>query len=179
MSVERPIFGFKLQNSSTMLPIMWLTGNTGAGKTTLASGTQQYFNERVGNDHPLFRKIVVLDGDEMRATISTDETLTAEDRRRHNLRVARLAKHLQSQGFLVIVAVIAPFTSVRAEISDICDPLWVYIKRGTLNTAERPYEPPVDPSFVIDNDVYDVAQARGVLQTFLERTTEPKHAVAW
>jgi len=151
-------------------PVLWLTGNTGAGKTTLAEGMQEHFNERLAHEHPLFRRVIVLDGDEMRATISTEETLTAEDRRRHNLRVARLAGLLQSQGFLVLVSVIAPFASVREEIDAICAPHWVFVKRGNLDGADRPYEPPTAPHMVVDNDVLDIDEARALLSRYIEQT---------
>lgn len=160
--------GVRLQASSFKLPIFWLTGNTGAGKTTLASGIQQYFNESTDESTSFYKKIIVLDGDEMRATISTEETLTAEDRRRHNLRVARLAKHLQSQGFCVIVSVIAPFTSVREEISQICDPVWVYIKRTQTEFSDRPYEVPSSPDCVVDHDLLNKEQAQMCLRHFME-----------
>lgn len=139
------------------LPIIWLTGNSGAGKTTLAFGAQKYFNRE--KQSPYCGRVIVLDGDEMRASISTEESLIPEDRRRHNLRVARLAKVLQAQDFLVIVAVIAPFQSVRDEIDAICSPVWVYVQRSGLSSHDRPYEPPAHPACVIDNDVLTRDQA--------------------
>ncbi len=160
-----------------IFPILWLTGNTGAGKTTLAKGVQKFFNEQEDYDHPLARKILVLDGDEMRATISVGETLTPEDRRRHNLRVARLAGLLQSQGFQVIVSVIAPFAKVREEVSEICHPQWIYIKRSGLHAPDRPYEAPSNPALVIDNDVLDIEQAQICLRGFMERSIKPREIV--
>jgi adenylylsulfate kinase-like enzyme len=150
-----------------MYPILWLTGNTGAGKTTLAKGVQYYYNQ-IAHDHPLAGRVIILDGDEMRATISTEETLTPEDRRRHNLRVARLAGLLQSQGFLVIVSVIAPFDKVRDEVSSICNPQWIYIKRKNLEGADRPYEAPAQPTLTIDNDQVDIAGAQNLLKGYIE-----------
>jgi adenylylsulfate kinase-like enzyme len=152
-------------------PILWLTGNTGAGKTTLANGLEQHINEELSSDHPLARRCIVLDGDDMRATISTDETLTPEDRRKHNLRVARLAAHLQSRGFLVVVAVIAPFASVREEIASICDPVWIYIRRESDVHPDRPYEAPASPDVVIDHDQLDIAGAQAVLRAFVSGRT--------
>ena len=93
-------------------PIIWLTGNSGSGKTTLAYGIRDYFNES-DLDSNFARRVIVLDGDEMRSTISIDEGFSPEDRKRHNLRVARLAKLMTEHGFLVIVAVIAPFNKAR------------------------------------------------------------------
>lgn len=158
-------------------PILWLTGNTGAGKTTLATGLEHYINEELSADHPLARRCIVLDGDDMRASICVEETLTPEDRRKHNLRVARLAAHLQSRGFFVLVAVIAPFASVRSELDLICRPVWIYVQRVGLEGPDRPYEVPERPDYVIDHDVLDVEEAQAVLRAFVlgrvRPTTEP------
>lgn len=129
-------------------PIIWLTGNSGAGKTTLAYGAQRHFRDRASALPP----IIILDGDEMRASISTAETLSAADRRSHNLRVARLASVLQAQGFLVVIAVIAPFRSVRREIDTICRPQWIYVERTGLDAPDRPYEAPEHPDCIIRTD---------------------------
>jgi adenylylsulfate kinase-like enzyme len=64
--------------------IVWLTGNSGAGKTTIAHGLRMFFN------------IINLDGDEMRECVSSGLSLTPEDREENNLRVARLAKVLST-----------------------------------------------------------------------------------
>jgi adenylylsulfate kinase-like enzyme len=150
---------------------LWLTGNTGAGKSTLADGLEHYLNEELATDHPLARRCIVLDGDDMRATISVDETLTPEDRRKHNLRVARLAAHLQSRGFLVLVAVIAPFASVRAELDAICHPVWIYVQRTGLDAADRPYEAPEAPDFVINHDTLSIDEAQVMLRSFVSGRT--------
>lgn len=133
-------------------PIIWLTGNSGSGKTTLAYGARDYFNENTGVESSIGRRVIVLDGDEMRNTISVDEGFSAEDRRRHNHRVSRLANLMAEHGFMVIVSVIAPFQKVRDELQPICDPHWIYLKRSGLEANDRPYEPPTDPELTIDND---------------------------
>lgn len=148
-------------------PILWLTGNTGAGKTTLATGLERYWNDR-DSRHPWCRRVLVLDGDEMRATVSLDETLSATDRRAHNLRVARLAGLMQKKGFLVVVAVIAPYQSVRKEIDAICGPLWIYVKRSGLSGADRPYEIPTTPHCTIDHDMLSKEEALQYLMSFLK-----------
>lgn len=149
-------------------PVLWLTGNTGAGKSTLAFGIREHLNEQLPPAHPLARRVVVLDGNEMRATISVDEGLSPKDRRTHNLRVARLAQLLSESGHLVVVAVIAPFASVREELQSICDPVWVYVKRSGLEAEDRPYEPPEYPDLLINNDILGIAEARKQLFAFIE-----------
>jgi len=96
-----------------------------------------------------------LDGDEMRMSISIDKGFSMTDRLEHNLRVARLAQVLQEQGQNVIVTLIAPTHKIRREIDKICKPTWVYIKRDSIPyDPERPYEPPENADFVLDNDKY-------------------------
>jgi adenylylsulfate kinase-like enzyme len=120
-------------------PIIWLTGQSNAGKTTLAD----VLAEKLG--------AVVLDGDEMRASISTDMSMSKEDRIEHNHRVARLAKVL-SKRVRVIVAVIAPFESLRAKIHTIAKPIWVYVKRELPVTEKKPYEAPKKYDVLADSD---------------------------
>ena len=156
------------------LPVIWFTGNSGAGKSTLAFGLRKHINEELDPNHPLARRVVVLDGDEMRSTISVDEGFSPEDRRRHNLRVARLAKLLADSGNLVIVSVIAPFEKVRAELQEICDPTWIYIKRTGLEASDRPYEPPESPDLLIDHDVLSEEESlQKALQFLMEVAHEP------
>lgn len=159
-------------------PVIWLTGNTGAGKSTLAFGMREYMNENLSTDHPMARRVVVLDGDEMRATVSVDEGLSPEDRRKHNLRVARLAHLLSESGYLVLVAVIAPFASVREELQEICDPTWVYVKRSGLEGSDRPYEVPESPELTVDNDVLSIEEGQVLLKEFLTVTLIEKDVVA-
>lgn len=155
------------QPQAHRFPVLWLTGNTGAGKSTLAEGLERYINQELDVAEPAARRLIVLDGDAMRATISTGASLTAEDRRNHNLRVARLAAHLQSRGFLVVVAVIAPFRSARAEVDALCNPVWIYVKRSGLDAADRPYEAPDNPDFTLDHDLLGIADAQSVLRSYV------------
>lgn len=117
--------------------IVWLTGNTGAGKSSLA--------------YPLGKRLkaIVLDGDELRKSISVDLGFSKKDRDEHNMRVARLAKLLQTQGYNVVVAVIAPFQSTRDKITRLIAPLWVYVKGGAVG-KDKPYEVPKNPDLIID-----------------------------
>lgn len=117
--------------------VVWLTGNVGAGKTSLAYLLRDRLNA------------IVLDGDEMRVSISTDKEFSKEDRNEHNLRVARLARILNLQGHNVIVSVIAPFESTRKKITRIADPYWIHIK-NTVDDPDKPYEMPKNADLTIE-----------------------------
>lgn len=125
----------KVRNSKK--GIVWLTGNVGSGKTALAYLLKERLNA------------IVLDGDEMRASISTGLGFSKKDREEHNLRVARLAKMLNAQGHNVVVSVIAPYCSTREKITRLIDPCWVYIKGGKKG-KNMPYEAPKNPYITID-----------------------------
>ena len=77
--------------------IIWCRGKRKSGKTTLAKQLQK-----------LMPNSLILDGDEMRDSISKGLGFSDEDRMENNLRIARLAKILEAQGFPVIVATICP-----------------------------------------------------------------------
>lgn len=129
------ISGTKTRNSQKR--VIWFTGNTGAGKTSLAVLLKERLNA------------IVLDGDDMRHSISVGAGFSKKDREEHNLRVARLAKVLHDQGHNVIVSVIAPFQDARDKITEICDPYWIYVCGGDTG-KDRPYEVPENPDVVID-----------------------------
>jgi len=123
--------------------IIWLTANSGAGKTTI--GKQLAYRNNG----------ILLDGDDMRASISLGAGFSKEEREEHNLRVARLAKVMEAQGKLVIVSVIAPFKDTRSKIDKMICPVWIYLVSAIRSqpTKERPYQIPGNASLVIDTDM--------------------------
>ena len=106
--------------------IVWYTGNSGAGKTTAARRFAKNADA------------LLLDGDEMRK-VWTDLGLSREDRWTQNLRIARLARLLQSQGVRVVVATICPYRELREEVQKITDCEFVYMKGGKSG-PDYPYE---------------------------------------
>lgn len=126
--------------------VIWLTGNSGSGKTTLA-------------DNLLKRmRAVKLDGNEMRDSISIGAGFSEDERLKHNLRVARLAKELRKQ-IDVIVALIAPTPGIRASIERVVKPIWVYVKRVLPEREGYFYTIPEAPDIIVDNDTLTPQQA--------------------
>lgn len=111
--------------------IIWFTGNTGAGKTTHA--------KNIISERPK----IILDGDDMRETICRDLGLSLTDRFENNLRIARLAVLLESQGFDIVVAVICPTEAMREEVKKItqCHMIYLPYKRD-WDVPGSPYERP-------------------------------------
>jgi len=139
--------------------VIWFTGQSGAGKTTVVKELLKEFNA------------VMLDGDSMRASISLGAGFTREERREHNLRVARLAKELSKQEILVFVSVIAPMEEARKEIEEICDPTWIYVKRTIAEREGHFYEEPKDV-FTVDHDVLDVKASVDKITKFIINSKE-------
>lgn len=95
-----------MSNSNTG-QVLWLTGLSGAGKSTIAEKLIVLFKER-GNVP------IVLDGDQIRAAIDDPHWLFDEESRlRGSYIYARLASLFASQGHLVIVPTISMFEQVR------------------------------------------------------------------
>lgn len=126
----KSISGTKLRKEKIhRYPIYWIFGQSKSGKTTLAYKLRNELGA------------VVLDGDEMRESISIEEGFSEEDRHRHNLRVARLAFILSKQS-PVIVSVITPFNKTRQEIDRIAEPTWIYIEKSFPKQKDKPFEAP-------------------------------------
>jgi len=84
----------------------WLTGLPGAGKTTLA-GTFQRRLRSAG------QQACVLDADVLREGINRDLGYSPEDRSENVRRIAEVARLFAAEGFIVIVACIAPYRADR------------------------------------------------------------------
>lgn len=105
--------------------IILITGNSGAGKSTLANQMKT-------------KNTIILDGDSLRG-IWHDLGLSKKDRWEQNLRAARLAKMLESQGFDVILALICPYKKLRDEVQKITDCSIIYLKTKA-KSDKYPYE---------------------------------------
>ena len=148
--------------------VVWLTGLSGAGKSTIARRLEQR----------LFRQGVqscVLDGDNLRHGLCGDLGFSVEDRRENVRRVAHAARLLLDAGHVVICALISPLAEDRAaarrliptgrfvEVYVRCslqecrrrDPKGLYEKAmrgeiGDFTGVSSPYERPAAPELVID-----------------------------
>ncbi len=89
--------------------IVWLTGLSASGKTTLANELARALAER-SVAH------TVLDGDRLRATLSRDLGFTRADREENVRRIFKLALAEAKQGAVASVAAISPYRIVREQL---------------------------------------------------------------
>jgi adenylylsulfate kinase-like enzyme/phosphohistidine swiveling domain-containing protein len=156
--------------------VFWITGLSGAGKTTL--GQELWRRLRAAG-----RPVTFLDGDALRSVMAEDLGHSADDRRRSAMRNARLCRLLAEQGADVVCATISLFHEVQCwNRENIPGYREIYLRvpigelrrrdsKGIYAKAERgdarevvgldvPAEVPETPDLVLDNyGALDVAMA--------------------
>ena len=86
--------------------VYWITGLSGAGKTTIG----KLFYEKIKETHP---NTVFLDGDTLREVFADDLGYSKEERQKCAMRYSRLCRMLENQGMNVICCTISMFDCVR------------------------------------------------------------------
>lgn len=86
--------------------LYWITGLSGAGKTTI--GNRLYYEIKKHN-----KNVVILDGDILKKIVDEQPNYGVDDRRKRAIKYAQLCKTLTDQGLIVICCTIAMFDEVR------------------------------------------------------------------
>jgi bifunctional enzyme CysN/CysC len=167
--------------------VLWLTGLSGAGKSTIAN----LIDKRLV---ALGRHTYLLDGDNVRHGLNKDLGFTAQDRVENIRRVAEVARLMADAGLITLVSFISPFRSERRMARDLVplgdffevfvdaplavaearDPKGLYRKarRGELANftgIDSPYEVPEAPEIRIDTTAMSAAQAAESIVAHLEQ----------
>jgi len=93
-------------------PVIWLTGLSGSGKSTIANELELAL-ENNGI------KSYVLDGDNIRTGLNKDLGFSDDDRKENMRRISEVAKLFADSGTVVITAFISPFREERAEAREV------------------------------------------------------------
>lgn len=168
---------------------IWLTGLSGAGKTTISYQLHRIFKE---NNIPSY----VLDGDVLRNGINSDLGFSEEDRRENIRRVSHIAKLLMNAGITPIISLISPFKRDRELAQSIIDSkhfFEVYIQCSLETCIERdpkglykkvfageihnftgidsPYEKPESPDIMINTETTSVQDCAESLWSLVKKLT--------
>lgn len=160
---------------------VWITGLSGAGKTTLSHALRE---RMLAGGHPA----LLLDGDEIRAGLNRDLGFSQEDRTENIRRAAEVARLANRSGLWVVAAFISPLRSQRQQAREIIggdDFLEVFLSTRFAVCAQRdakglyarasagqvsqftgvsaPYEAPIAPELAIDTEVVGPELAAGLI----------------
>ena len=152
--------------------IIWLTGLSGAGKSTVADLLEQKLNKQ--NKHTF-----LLDGDNLRHTLNQDLGFSDDDRNENIRRIGHVGKLMVDAGLIVIASFISPFEKQREftrnlfekneyievflntplEVCEQRDPKGLYKKArsGLLKDftgIDSTYEKPENPEITLDGEKY-------------------------
>lgn len=150
--------------------ILWFTGLSGAGKSTIAHAVE----ERL---HELGCRTFVFDGDNVRHGLCSDLGFSNEDRAENIRRIGEVAKLFVEAGTIALTAFISPFRDDRDRVRNLVPPgdfLEIYCRcpievcesrdeKGNYAKARAgfishftgisaPYQPPLNADLMLDTD---------------------------
>ena len=164
--------------------IVWLTGLSGAGKSTIAKNVEK----------KLFKKninVFTLDGDNLRIGLNKNLDFSPKDRTENIRRTAEVANLFTKAGFIVLVSLISPYRSERKKARDIRPEVFreIYIEASLEVCSERdakglyakakkgeienftgissPYEPPELPNLVINTSKCSIEESVKKLEKYI------------
>lgn len=174
-----------LNNASTGGFVLWLTGLSGAGKSTIAELLE---TELRGRGH----RVELLDGDDVRTHLSKGLGFSREDRDTNVKRIAYVAQLLARNGVIAITAAISPYREARAwarrstrhfvevyvkcplEVCAERDVKGLYAKAFTgeiqnFTGVSDPYEEPERPDITVDTSMQSPEESMRDILMQLER----------
>jgi adenylylsulfate kinase len=165
--------------------VLWFTGLSGSGKSTIASEVE----------HKLFQKglsTVLLDGDNVRHGLNQDLMFSEKDRKENIRRLGEVAKLFVDNGVIVLVAAISPIEADRQAVRQILgmdefieiyidcslsecenrDPKGLYkkVREGLISDftgISNPYEIPVNSEIVLHTELKNITECTNEVIQFL------------
>ena len=167
---------------------LWLTGMSGAGKSTISDQLMARFRAAQA-------KVELLDGDIVRTNLSQGLGFSRQDRDANIRRIGFVSELLTRHGVIVVVAAISPYRETREEVKrkiretgnfvevHVDCPIEVLAARdvkglykralagevGNFTGISDPYEPPLDPDVVVRSDRETVDESVDKIWRELER----------
>lgn len=173
-----------MTNSSQPGFVVWMTGLSGSGKTTIALLLVEELKRRG-------LKVERLDGDVVRQSLTRDLGFTKEDRDKNIERVSFVAKLLSRNGVACVCSFISPYQAVRDQVREettnfievfVDAPLEVVKERDVKGLYEKaiageienftgisdPFEAPVKPDIHVRTDQQEPEESARAILDYLE-----------
>ena len=164
--------------------VLWLTGLSGAGKSTVAAKLAPALAERG-------HRVELLDGDEVRTNLCQGLGFSREDRDTNIARIGYVAGKLAKHGVAVVVAAISPYREARDRVRTAVDNfVEVHVAAPVSTCAERdvkglyakalageiknftgvsdPYEAPLAPEITLHTEAESVDDSVHQVLAWLE-----------
>jgi adenylylsulfate kinase len=166
--------------------ILWFTGLSGSGKSTVANAVESKLLE-------LNKHTYLLDGDNIRMGLNKGLTFSDEDRVENIRRIGEVSKLFVDAGIIVLTAFISPFQKerdvVRSLVNDkdfievfidtpleICesrDPKGLYVKArkgeiANFTGISSPYESPVHPEIHVKTEKLSIEECAEQITIYLK-----------
>ncbi len=169
--------------------VVWLTGLSGSGKTTIAIDLEKELLKRG-------LRVQRLDGDIVRKSLTRDLGFTEEDRKKNIERITFVTRLLAKHGVATLVSFISPYISVRDNARNEVNEekakfVEVFVKASVDECARRdikglyekafsgeipnftgvshPYEEPPTPEVVCDTEFETVEESTQLILKHLEK----------
>ena len=157
--------------TGTAAPVLWFTGLSGSGKSTIASRVDQALVDR-GND------VEYIDGDALRE-VFPNTGFTRAEREEHLRRTGYMASRLAAHGVTVVASFVSPYRESRDFVRKLCSNfveiyvatpleecerrdvkgLYARARRGEIKNftgIDDPYEPPEHPELTLETRALSV-----------------------
>ena len=170
--------------------VIWLTGLSGAGKSTIANAVETVL-------HAQGFRTYILDGDNVRHGLTKDLGFTIADRVENIRRIAEVAKLFLDAGLIVLTSFISPFRAERdmarglfdrgdfievfidtpLDVAEARDPKGLYKKaRGgelpNFTGIDSDYEVPENPELILKTDELSVTEAADKLVDSIRKSVD-------
>ena len=165
--------------------VLWFTGLSGSGKSTVANATEKLL-------HDMGLHTYILDGDNVRMGLNKDLGFSPEDRTENIRRITEVSKLFADSGSIVLTAFISPYIEDRdnarkiignedfieiyisADLS-VCeerDPKGLYKKARSgeikgFTGIDAPYEAPINPELIVETDKYNIDECAKIGVNYL------------
>jgi len=165
--------------------VLWFTGLSGSGKTTIC-------NELLKS----FPNALLIDGDIIRKQISSDLGYTKPERDEHIKRVIYYIKEKQIEYNIILASLLSPTKTIRDKARKELDnfieiyvkcPIEVCISRNVKGLYKErknmvgldiPYEEPLNPELILETDKYNLEQCISIIKTYLKNYKSIKYDIS-